>query len=69
MLKFQVKKYSAENDDPDADDDDDVPHTVAFWGTVNEALGNADESQLPPEDDEKVRIPAVIKKLLYRLPL
>ena len=57
ILKFQVKKYSAENDDPDADDDE-VPHTVAFWGTVSEALGNADESDLPPEDEEKVRIPS-----------
>jgi len=53
VITHLVRKYSGQNDDPDAEDDE-VPHTVAFWGTVSEAFGNTDESQLPPEDDEKV---------------
>lgn len=53
-MSFQVNKYKGKGGDGEADDEE-VPHTVAFWGTVSEALGNADESQLPPEDDNEVR--------------
>ena len=58
-IPFQVRKYSAKPDE-DVDDDDSeavAPQSVAFWGTVSEAFGNADESQLPPGDDEKVQRP------------
>ena len=57
---MQVKKYSskAEKSGEDEDGGEEVgPQSVAFWGTVSEAFGNTDESQLPPEDDEQVQYP------------
>ena len=47
---FQLDTYSG-----DKSKSEDEGQSVAFWGTVSEVLGNVDDSQLPPEDNDRVR--------------